>query len=151
VSESDGSLDSLPAVPLDAFERSGGQSALVTNQADEARRRAEAEVAKLREAAIAELADSRAALFAERNELYERLTKAGARIAELEARIARVADLVRKAHEHWDAIRWPEDKLYIAILAEAIELLTRRIGVETSEMTERDREGSLPPRDEGAS
>jgi hypothetical protein len=70
---------------------------------------------------------------------------------EAEARIARVADLVRKAHEHWDAIRWPEDKLYIAILAEAIELLTRRIGVETSEMTERDREGSLPPRDEGAS
>jgi hypothetical protein len=43
---------------------------------------------------------------------------------DLEARLARVADLVRKAHGHWDAIRWPEDKRYIAMLAEAIESLT---------------------------
>ena len=45
-------------------------------------------------------------------------------ITSLHDDLARVADLVRKAHGHWDAIRWPEDKRYIAMLAEAIELLT---------------------------
>lgn len=40
-----------------------------------------------------------------------------------DARMRDALELVREAHRHWDAILWPEDKRYVAMLARAIELL----------------------------